>query len=422
MELARKLADFAIRPARASDAARQMIRLSCLDWAACGMAGRSEPVARLLRDGALSEAGAHEAGVFGGGRVPVRAAALVNGATSHALDYDDTHFGHIGHPSVAVFPAALAMAEREGRSLSAMLDAALIGAEASVRMGLWLGRGHYQVGFHQTATAGAFGATLAAARLAGLTVEQTRHALGLAATKAAGIKAQFGTMGKPLNAGLAAECGVMAVDWAARGVTSNPGALDGVNGFGPTHHGAGDLSAFDAMGEVWQFEDISHKFHACCHGLHAMLEALRGAKAMPERVDIHTHPRWMTVCNIKAPDSGLEAKFSYRMAAAMALSGIDTARIDAFSDDLSERGDLKALMARIHVQADAGLSELQARVVLDDVALEHDLAQTMPFEERQSRLHQKAHALTGRADDLWRAIDGGELGALLDVVFGDPGH
>ena len=150
----------------------------------------------------------------------LRAAALVNGAISHALDYDDTHFAHIGHPSVAVLPAALATAEAVDAPASAVLDALLLGAEASIRVGVALGRPHYDRGFHQTATSGAFGATVAAARVLGLNRETTRHALSLVSTRASGLKSQFGSMGKPYNAGLAAANGVEAAELARRGFLS----------------------------------------------------------------------------------------------------------------------------------------------------------------------------------------------------------
>lgn len=415
--IAETLSAFALGPVTASETAARMIRLSCLDWAACALAGQDETVARTVRTVAMREGGSGEAGIIGGGRGPARAAALVNGTTSHALDYDDTHFAHIGHPSVAVFPTALALAEREGRSMDQMLEAALLGVEASIRVGLWLGRGHYQIGFHQTATAGAFGATVAAARLLGLSEDKTGHALGLTATKAAGLKSQFGTMGKPLNAGLAAECGVMAADWAAAGMVSNPGAMEGVNGFGETHHGAGDVSAFNGLGDVWQFETISHKFHACCHGLHAMLEALREVSDVPERLVIHTHPRWMTVCNIPSPATGLEAKFSYPMAAAMALSGIDTGAIASFTDDLAGRADLAAIMARITVETDDTLSEMQTRVVADGREVTHDLAAPPSLDDREARLRAKAGALTDRADAIWDAIGAADLPAFTRQVL-----
>ena len=179
MSIEETLAGFGLEPV-AGEGAREMMRLSLFDWAACGIAGVEEPLAAILRAKALGEGGAGQASLIGGGKVPMRAAALVNGAVSHALDYDDTHFAHIGHPSVAVIPAALAMAEVKGVGTEALIDAALVGAEASVRIGLWLGRDHYQIGFHQTATAGAFGAALAAGRIAGLGREALAQALGVA--------------------------------------------------------------------------------------------------------------------------------------------------------------------------------------------------------------------------------------------------
>ena len=164
----------------------------------------------LVRDMVLAEGGNTQAHLFGGGAAPLRGAALVNGTVSHALDYDDTHFAHIGHPSVAILPAALAVSEWDDRILVDMLESALVGMETSIRVGLWLGRAHYQAGFHQTATAGAFGAAVSVGRLLGFDTGQMRSVLGLTATRAAGLKAQFGTMGKPYNAGLAASAGVEA--------------------------------------------------------------------------------------------------------------------------------------------------------------------------------------------------------------------
>ncbi|WP_306129426.1 MmgE/PrpD family protein [Roseovarius sp. MMSF_3350] len=427
VEISERLAGFALGPVRAPDA-MEILRLSLLDWAAVGIAGRDEPVAGILRAQAENEGGHPQAGLIGSDlRVPARMAALVNGTISHALDYDDTHFAHIGHPSVAVIPAALAVGQAVGAAGPAMQEAALLGVEASIRVGIWLGRAHYQVGYHQTATAGAFGATLAAGRLMGLTEDQMQHAIGLVTTRASGIKAQFGTMGKPMNAGLGASNGVEAAQLAARGFVSAPGAMDGQNGFGPTHHGEGQGAAFDTLGQDWLFESVQHKFHACCHGLHATLEALRdldaGAEAV-ERVEIATHPRWLSVCNIASPKSGLQSKFSYRMVAAMALSGHDTARLESFDDALSRDGDLAVLRERVTVQSDDSLTEMQARlrVTLKDGSVQdlfHDLDADPGLAARQKRVRTKAAALLGdgRAEAIWQAIEADappdEFAALL---------
>ncbi len=420
MSIEARIAGFT-HQARVDADAFDIMRLALFDWAVCAIAGRTEPVARILREHARIESVHGSALVVGGDTAPPSRAALINGVTSHALDYDDTHFAHIGHTSVAVVPAALAVVP--DADLDAVIRTALIGSEVAVRIGLWLGRDHYQVGFHQTATAGAFGAAMAASRLIGLTEAQTVTALGIAATKAAGLKSQFGTMGKPLNAGLAAETGVLAAQWAAAGMTSSNTGLSGALGFAATHHGAADEIAFDGMGTRWLMRDVSHKFHACCHGLHAMLEALAGAGGPVHSATVATHPRWISVCNTPAPRTGLEAKFSYRFTAAMALSGISTARIENFNDDIVADPALVALRDRITVQEDPALTEMQARVRLtltDGTTQEvfHDLNAPIPTEQRADRLMEKARAVVGRAlaDDLWQAVqscDRVRLTALL---------
>lgn len=427
ISLAETIADFAVA-ARPPGAALAMMRLSVFDWAACGIGGAQEPVARLTRGMAQEDGGTAEASVIGSTtRLPARAAALVNGATSHALDYDDTHFAHIGHPSVAVVPAALAVAQGTGNA--GFLEAALVGGEAAIRIGVWLGRAHYQAGFHQTGTAGAFGATVAAARLLGCDAGQMRHALGLVSTRASGLKSQFGTMGKPYNAGIAAANGVEAALLAARGFVSNGAAVDGPQGFGPTHHGVGDTRAFDGLGQSWLFEGISHKFHACCHGTHAALEAISGLPAVaPDAIAdvvISTHPRWLSVCNVAAPRTGLEAKFSYRLTAAMALAGYDTGALSSFSDDLCADPVLVALRDKVRVETDEALPETAAKVVVrltdgTGHAVAHDLDAPMPLNERQVKLRAKAVGLLGAAREaaLWDAVAGPDLPALAALLEG----
>ena len=397
-----------------------MIRLSLFDWAACGIAGaREADFAEFARQ--QRAMGQGRASVLGGGQTSAPAAALINGTLSHALDYDDTHFAHIGHPSVTVIPAVLALAEETRADLPAVIAAAAIGMEASVMVGLWLGREHYQTGFHQTATAGAFGATLGACRLLGLEVVQSRHALGLCASMASGIKAQFGTMGKPLNAGLAARSGIEAALFAQAGMTAAQDGLAGPLGFGPTHHGA--AAEVPPARDGWHMLEVSHKFHACCHGLHAMLEAL-GASGLRAgevaEMHIHTHPRWMSVCNIADPDTGLAAKFSYRQTAAMTLLGRDTGAADQFTDALAGDPEAVSLRQRITVSEAADLSETEARIDLrladgSTRQLRHDLMAPMTLPVRAGKLQRKAAALLNRdrADALWEATGAQGLDRLI---------
>jgi len=426
MTVTEQLAQFAVSAPNAPEAL-EMMQLSLFDWAACGIAGRAETVAQISRDMVLAEGGVGQAALIGGGRAPARGAALVNGASSHALDYDDTHFAHIGHPSVAVIPAALAMAEHTGAEGEALLNACLAGAELSIRVGVWLGRSHYQTGFHQTGTAGAFGATAAAGRLLGLTSDQMAHALGLCATRAAGLKSQFGTMGKPYNAGIAAATGTEVAQLAAAGFVSNPEALEGAQGFGPTHAGEADITALDGLGEDWYFTTISHKFHACCHGLHASLEAiaeLPGPVSVDEirRIEITTHPRWLTVCNIPEPKTGLEAKFSYRLTAAMALSGIETGSMDSYADAICADPGITALRDKVVVKTDDAMPETATKVSVhgaETLSAEHDLNAPILLETRAQKLRAKVSVLLGdnKADRLWLASQGTpNIAALTELL------
>jgi 2-methylcitrate dehydratase PrpD len=407
--------------------ARATARLSLLDWMACGLAGVDEPVSQKVRATLAAEGGNAVAAVMGGGRLPARAAAMANGTTSHALDYDDTHFAHVGHLSVGVYPAALAAGEEVGASAADVADAFLVGAEAAIRVGLHLGRGHYDRGFHQTATAGAFGATVAAARLYGLTPDQTRAAIGLCATRASGLKGQFGTMGKPLNAGIAAANGIECATFARAGLTSADDGLEGAQGFIPTHSDAPDPAA--AQADRFLFPEIRYKLHACCHGTHAMIEALRPfAPAEITALNLRTSPRWLSVCDIKRPRTGLEVKFSYAWLAAMTLAGIPTASDRAYTDALATDPALAAVAARVTVIGDPGLTDMQAagHVTLADGTTRpfaYDLAAAIPHDVLSASLRAKAQALLGpRADALVQAVDrldrlsARDLGGLLGAA------
>lgn len=408
------IATFAINASAPPASAKRIASLSLADWAAVSLAGIDEPVARITRDLVAYEGGHSVATVIGlGTKVPTRAAALANGALSHALDYDDTHFAYVGHPSVAVFPAALAAAESTDASGTAFLEAALIGMEAACRIGHWLGTAHYNHGFHQTATSGAFGATLAAGRLLGLSHEQLTHALGVAATRASGLKSQFGTMGKPFNAGIAASNGVEAALLAKRGFVSRPDGIECAQGFAATH--AGECQNLDislaGLGDTYWFEDVQHKFHACCHGLHAALEALQEireegqiAASAVERLTLRVSPRWLRVCDIKSPTTGLEAKFSYRLTTAMALMGVPTGALDSFSDAACADPRLCRIRDCVEVVGDAAISDTAAQVSVTaagkTVARAHDLDTPLPYAERARKIAAKVRALlpTGAAD------------------------
>lgn len=414
------LALAALAPEETSPRARQIARLSLFDWTVVTRAAVDEPLAAILRDYVSEEGGRPAATVAGGTvRVPARAAALANGAISHALDYDDTHFGHIGHLSVAVLPAALAVGEEVGAGAGEVCHAFLVGAEAACRVGRALGRAHYLRGFHQTATSGAYGATLAAGRLYGLGADALRHAISLVSTRASGLKSQFGTMGKPFNAGIAAANGVEAAALAGRGFRSCEDGFAGVQGFAETHADTLDPGAWDEPPPGrFLFEDNKYKLHACCHGAHAMIEALLAARrerafAAEEvaEIDVRTNPRWLRVCDIKEPRTGLEVKFSYAYLAGMVLNDIPTAADTAYTDALGSDPRLAELARRVRVEGSEALSDTDTRATIvlasgERIETGHDLAAPLPAEALEEGLRGKARVLLGEsdADRVWSAI------------------
>ena len=419
--ISQRICDFALnfRGEDVPDAARHVMQLSLLDWVAVTLAGQDEPVTEILREMVADEGGAEQAYVLGLARaVPARAAALANGTAGHALDYDDTHFLCLAHPSAAVVPAAMAIADLKSTSPRAFQEAALIGVETACRVGAWLGPEHYRIGLHMTASAGAFGAAAAAGRLLGLTADQMRNAIGLVASLASGVKAQFGTMGKPFHAGHAAASGVEAALLAARGMVAAADGLDGPQGFGATHHGTANISALDGFGEAFVFESVQHKFHACCHGTHATLDALsllkerqKIAPADVDKITIRIAPGFLRVCDIIEPSTGLEAKFSYRMVTALSLLGYDTARLDTFNDALCTDPAVLALRDRVQAVGDETVSETAATVQIDlrdgtSISAQSDLSELTDIDARTARVRAKADSLLGqeRAADIWGRI------------------
>jgi 2-methylcitrate dehydratase PrpD len=195
----------------------ELARQCTLDWLAVTLAGSGEPVSRLVAAEVLDQGGAPQASLIGRPeRVAAAHAALANGTAGHALDYDDVAGTFLGHPSAPVLPALLALAERGERSGRDVVAAFVAGFEAESLLGRTIVPGHYERGWHTTATLGTFGAAAACAHLLGLDEVRWAHAFGLAATQAGGLKASFGTMGKPFHAGRAAQAGLLAATLARR--------------------------------------------------------------------------------------------------------------------------------------------------------------------------------------------------------------
>jgi len=220
-------------------AAVMRAKASILDAVGCMLAGARSDEARILR-GALLEAGGRAAVVGTALRVDPGAAALANGTAGHAHDYDDSSPPMIGHPSVPIMAALIALADTtQGASGQEVIASYVAGLEIGAGLGRRMNPAHYAAGWHATATLGTLAAALAGARLMRLDPRRASAAIGIAAAGAGGIRKNFGSMIKPLHAGLAARNGVQAVRLAAAGFTADPAALDGDNGFVDVFGGAG---------------------------------------------------------------------------------------------------------------------------------------------------------------------------------------
>src|SRR5262245_1128346 len=179
------------------------------------LAGAREPVARIVREVARAEGGVPLCTVVGSSlRTAPGWAALANGTAGHAHDFDDTSFALMGHPSVPLLAAVLAAGEAEMADGRAVALGYVVGFEISAAIGAAINPGHYTRGWHATISVGTLGCAAAAARVLGLDVVQTRHALGLAASLASGLKENFGSMTKPYHARQAAVNGVRAAQLA----------------------------------------------------------------------------------------------------------------------------------------------------------------------------------------------------------------
>ena len=214
-----------VRWDQVSPKAAKVAKQCILDWIGVAVAARDEPLVKILVQEFANEPQRQESTLIGyRQRVSASTAALINGAMSHALDFDDVIAG-MGHPTVPVAPAALAVGEAKGASGRDVLLAFILGVEAECRVARLMGPSHYANGWHSTATCGTFGAAASCAKLLELDREQLLHAFGLAGTQAAGLKSVFGTMAKPLHPGKSAQNGILAARLARSGFTSNTDIL-----------------------------------------------------------------------------------------------------------------------------------------------------------------------------------------------------
>lgn len=358
------------------------VRKRVLDILGICVAASSLDTSAAARAFAAGQGGAAQAhAVAVRRRMPATLAAFVNGVLAHSLDYDDTHLPSVLHPSASVVPAALAAAETAGADGAATIAAIAAGLETCVRVGM---AGYdresgnstfFEHGQHATSICGALGGAVAAGILQGFDEERIMHALGLAASMAAGVIEANRTGGtvKRMHCGWAAHSALSAAQLAAHGFTGPPTVLEGRFGFFQAWlHGVFDESAItEGLGEVWSVPAIFFKPYPANHFTHAAIDAaisLRRQGLRPEEVAAAelgvAAPIVRTIgepIEVKqAPQTGYMAKFSGPYAVAAGLFGGGGLGVgpDDFTDELTRDPARRALMAKVTVTADPKCTEI----------------------------------------------------------------
>jgi 2-methylcitrate dehydratase PrpD len=316
---------------------------------------------------AHSTAGAGCATVWGHDfKTSAHDAALVNGTAAHALDYDDVTWGLIGHPSVSLVPAAFALGELVGAPGRDVLHAYVVGFEVMAKLGRTTQPRHsLDGGWHVTGTIGAFGATAACCKLLGLDAEKTGHALGIVYSMTSGNVCNFGTMCKPLHAGLAARNAVEAALWAKSGFTSVPHPFDGPRSFHEVYSRGlpADMEPLAELGREYELvvRGVVIKPYPCGVALHPAIDAVHALKreASIDADTIDSIEAGVTkytfdkLCYL-VPDTGLEAKFS--MPYTIARSVLDESiGFDTFTDALVRDERARDLTRRVKMYIHDGI-------------------------------------------------------------------
>jgi len=342
------------------EAAVAVAKATLLDTLGVALAGRSERAVRGVEDFVAEDRGEGPARVWG---TPVRrgaaSAALINGTAAHALDYDDVCWAMNAHPSAVLWPTALAVGDSIDAAGADVLLAYVAGFEAAADVGWWLGKEHYAAGFHPTATIGAIAATVTAGKLLRLDGSALRRALGIACSRVAGTRLNFGTDTKPLHAGFAAETGIVATSLAKRGVTAREDAIEGPMGLVALY--GGELRGGSRSGFALLDPGVELKPYPSCRFTNRIIDATlaireRHPSKRAASITCMVDPFSKSVVIYPRPSTALEGKFSMEYAAAVAwLDGrVD---VDAFTDDRVTRADVRDLVPRVVVETGKAESE-----------------------------------------------------------------
>lgn len=365
MTLARQIAEriHALRYEDITPTALEWTRHAFIDTIGCALAGMVEDAPKIvLRIPGVAQAAGPALIWASNIRTSALDATLVNGTASHALDYDDVAGIMGGHPSAMLVPPLLALADGTAATGRDLVLAYLVGFETECRLARGVHFHHYDKGWHPTATLGIFGTVAAAARLLRLDVDTTAVALGMASSFAAGLKANFGTMTKPLHVGHGTRNGLFAVLMAQAGYTANPATFEHKQGFLDVFNGPGTydtariLADWYAPLEAEGPADPNLKPYPCCGSTHGsigrMLDLAQRHALRPEdveRIEVMPHARRLPHTNNPDPQTPLAAKFSIQYCIARAL-GDGAVKLEHFEGDAHHDPAIRAIMQRVEAR------------------------------------------------------------------------
>ena len=330
------------------------------------LAGSTVKGSEIVREYVRSVSNRKEATSIGAATLQTSAAhaALLNAASGHAMDYDDTQlsttpdrtFGLLTHPTVPALAAALAVAERTHASGAAFLEAFLIGFEVECKIAEAIDPEHYTRGFHSTGTIGTFAAAAAAAKLMRMPPPQVRHMLTIASSMSSGIRVNFGSMTKPLHSARAAENGVVAAELASRGFTGGDDGLDGQWGFFQVFGGGVDLDRLiPVLGQPYTMVNPGSSFkpYPCGSLSHptmdAMLKAVTDHDIKPEQVKavrVRAGSNVLDPLRYKIATNELEAKFCLPFLMASLILR-RKAGVREFTDEFVKSAPVQQMMPRV---------------------------------------------------------------------------
>lgn len=415
-------------------AAHEWTASAFLDTVGCALAGINEfGPQTLLRVPGVADAQGPSLIWGSAQRTGVLDAALVNGTASHALDFDDVAGAMGGHPSAMLVSPLICLADLVGARGRDLVLAYVVGFEAECRIARGVHHYHYEKGWHPTATLGIFGTVAAASRLLRLPVETTAVALGMAASFAAGLKANFGTMTKPLHVGHAVRDGLLATLLAREGFTANPGALEHKMGFLEVFNGPGTYDIGPMLNGWYEPLECSGpadpglKPYPCCGSTHPSIsraiELATRHDLTPDRIEhvsVMPHARRLPHTNNPDPRTPLAAKFSVQYCVSRALvdGGV---RLADFEGEAHFDPVVRSIMRKMDVRAHPDMPDDWGAEVVVITTDGHRLASRLDdYPSRGPAGDPMSHA------ELWakfkdcasRALPRDALSPLFDTLMG----